>query len=333
MKEIIFVPGVTFQVPNIIKKIKDISKYTVFSSSPKYKFEINQNGKYFFIPLFFKIISRIFRFQNNFYQKYIDVKLFQFLVSKKKISKHSIIFAGSCYAEKVFKKNHSNIKILDVANVHVDYGIELLETEYRKFDMKYNFDKKMRKIQIKEYELADKIMVPSNYSMTSFKKYGFEKKVFKSFFSSTKFSDKTEVKKNKKHKEIILGFIGGNIIIKGLYYLMKSLNESQNNNLKLKLCLPLNYLNNFNHISREYNKSKMQFLGFTNKIDDFYKKIDVLVVPSVSDGFAQVVLEALSRNIPVVCSDAVGSSEFINEEFGYVFPRCSIDKLIEILDK
>ena len=77
----------------------------------------------------------------------------------------------------------------------------------------------------------------------------------------------------------------------------------------------------------------MQFLGFTNKIDDFYKKIDVLVVPSVSDGFAQVVIEALSRNIPVICSDAVGSSEYINEKFGNVFPRYSIDKLIKILDK
>ena len=40
----------------------------------------------------------------------------------------------------------------------------------------------MRTIQIKEYELADKIMVPSNYSMASFKKYGFEKKFLNLFF-------------------------------------------------------------------------------------------------------------------------------------------------------
>ena len=68
MKEIIFIPGVTFQVPNIIKKIKNISKYTVFSSSPKYKFEINHNGKYFFIPLFFKILSRILDFKIIFFR-------------------------------------------------------------------------------------------------------------------------------------------------------------------------------------------------------------------------------------------------------------------------
>ena len=98
----------------------------------------------------------------------------------------------------------------------------------------------------------------------------------------------------------------------------------------MKLCLPLNYLDNFNHISREYNKVKCNF-RFTNKIDDFYK-IDVLVVPSVSDGFAQVVIEALSEKYSC-CSDAVGSSEYINEKFGNVFPRYSIDKLIKILDK
>ena len=49
------------------------------------------------------------------------------------------------------------------------------------------------------------------------------KKVFKSF-SSTKFSVNTEERK-KTSKEINLGFIGGNIIIKSLYYLMKSLNN------------------------------------------------------------------------------------------------------------
>ena len=39
----------------------------------------------------------------------------------------------------------------------------------------------------------------------------------------------------------------------------------------------------------------MSCKGFTNQIDDFYSKIDYLVVPSISDGFAQVVLESLEN--------------------------------------
>ncbi len=77
----------------------------------------------------------------------------------------------------------------------------------------------------------------------------------------------------------------------------------------------------------------MSCKGFTNQIDDFYSKIDYLVVPSISDGFAQVVLESLERNIPVICSDAVGSSEYINENFGHVFKSQSAENLTQILNK
>jgi len=332
MKKIVFIPGVTFQVPNIIKKIKNLTSYYVYTSSLKSKFQINENGKYIFVPLLFKIISKVFKFRNSFFQKYFDVKIFQYIVAKKKFPNNSVIFAGSCYAKKIFEKERNNLKILDVANVHVDYGIELLHREYQKFGMNFKYDGNMRRLQLKEYELADKIMVPSDYSIKSFKIFGYEKKVFKSFFSSSKESKFLKKKKIKTKNQINLGFIGGNIIIKGLYYLMKSMNNTNNKNLNLFLSLPKNYIKNFRIIEKEYDPKKMFFLGFTNNIDNFYDKIDILIVPSVSDGFAQVVIEALARNIPVICSDSVGASEYIKENFGQIFPRCSINDLIKILD-
>jgi glycosyltransferase involved in cell wall biosynthesis len=64
----------------------------------------------------------------------------------------------------------------------------------------------------------------------------------------------------------------------------------------------------------------------------YYSKIDYLVVPSISDGFAQVVQEALSMSVPVICSNAVGASEYLDKNLGHIFQSKSTEELTKILD-
>ena len=45
-----------------------------------------------------------------------------------------------------------------------------------------------------------------------------------------------------------------------------------------------------------------------------YVAADVLVCPSLSDGFGMVVTEALSRGLPVICTDQVGAADLIEHE-------------------
>lgn len=45
-----------------------------------------------------------------------------------------------------------------------------------------------------------------------------------------------------------------------------------------------------------------------------YAAADVLVFPSLSDGFGMVVTEALSRGLPVICTDQVGAADLIEHE-------------------
>jgi len=333
MKKIIFVPGVTFHIPKVINSLKNLYHIKVLSTADKSRFNLDKEDEHTLIPMFFKILSRIFNYRNFSFEKIIDNLIFRYVTKFIKIRKDDIIYGCSSYALNIFSKNKENLKILDVANIHVDDSISLLKKEYEKFGLKFKYSKYLRNIQIREYNLADKIIVPSNRSLKSFLNNKIAKdKLIKTFF----ISNNKKIKFKKKIKEdynIVLGYIGGNVIIKGLYYLLKAVKNSSNKNISLNLCIPKSYIELYPFLERNFDDNLMSCKGFTNQIDEFYSKIDYLIVPSISDGFAQVVLECLERNIPVISSDAVGSSEYIDENFGYIFKSQSAESLTQILNK
>ena len=65
-----------------------------------------------------------------------------------------------------------------------------------------------------------------------------------------------------------------------------------------------------------------EFCGYQNNLEDFWEKIDVLVLPSTAfESFGLVLIEAMVRSIPVVCSDFNGMVEVnMHGETGFVFP-------------
>jgi glycosyltransferase involved in cell wall biosynthesis len=75
------------------------------------------------------------------------------------------------------------------------------------------------------------------------------------------------------------------------------------------------------------------FAGHTNEIEPFYKAIDLLVVPSLSEGLPNVILEAHREGVPVIAS-AVGSvSESIEHGVtGWLVPPHSPGALTSTLE-
>jgi len=61
------------------------------------------------------------------------------------------------------------------------------------------------------------------------------------------------------------------------------------------------------------------------------KKADLLVLPSVWDGWGAVVNEALGVGVPVVCSDFCGAQVLLAGERGETFPVDSVQGLAEVL--
>ena len=82
---------------------------------------------------------------------------------------------------------------------------------------------------------------------------------------------------------------------------------------------------------------KVEFLGYVPDIENFYKKIDILVVPSLHESFGMSVIEAQSLGALVIASRIGGLREIIIDKInGLLFePKNYLDltKIIELVHR
>ena len=94
----------------------------------------------------------------------------------------------------------------------------------------------------------------------------------------------------------------------------------------------------FKRLQYEIKKSKMSvwisYEPSNDSMDEFYNKIDVLMLTSREDPYPLVVLEAANYRIPTICfEDCGGITEFISENnAGTIVPYLSVAAMSEALD-
>lgn len=130
--------------------------------------------------------------------------------------------------------------------------------------------------------------------------------------------DIAKIKVRETKNEIVFGYIGQINKSKGIELLLESTSKIKKYKWKLLIAgniddAYLNYLRTIN------NSGQIEFLGHT-KSDLFFKKIDVLVVPSLwNEPFGRVVLESIIQRKPVLGSNKGGISELLSNNKKYLF--------------
>lgn len=138
-------------------------------------------------------------------------------------------------------------------------------------------------------------------SKIKFQTMGIEDNYFK------KIDKKTARKKLKlpANKKILL-YIGRINEEKGMKYLLDSMSELKN--VELKVIGYLQDLDYFKNYAKENNLSNVEFLGavFGDKKMLYLSACDALILPSSKEGAPVVIMEAMSRNLPVVATNVGG---------------------------
>jgi glycosyltransferase involved in cell wall biosynthesis len=71
-------------------------------------------------------------------------------------------------------------------------------------------------------------------------------------------------------------------------------------------------------------------LGFVEDMDAFMQSIDVFILTSEWEGFGFVLVEAMAREVPVVCFDITSNPEIIKDkETGFLVPYAELDEFTE----
>lgn len=238
--------------------------------------------------------------------------------------------SGYCEAPLEKAKKMGAITVVERGCPHIDYQQNIMAEERsllfkKKFEpeYKYVYDRMKR-----EYEMADYIVVPSTYSQKSFLERGFSsKKVLAVPICSEKLTH--PIPDSERPKKFTVLVTGGQFVRKGLFYVLdawRKANLPDDAELIYKGSVPpeFSYLletKNIRRVTKHLTDEEMARL---------YNEAHVFVLPSIDEGFGQVVMEAMSAGLPVIVTENVGSADGVeNGKDGFIVPIRSSDAIAE----
>jgi len=69
----------------------------------------------------------------------------------------------------------------------------------------------------------------------------------------------------------------------------------------------------------QLSADKVQLLGQVSDMPAFYQSIDAFLLTSITEGFPNVLVEAMASGLPCISTD-VGDARYIVQEFGSIVP-------------
>jgi glycosyltransferase involved in cell wall biosynthesis len=248
-------------------------------------------------------------------------KYFEYFASKKIDYKNiNIVIGWSGFSYKTFEKakSYNILKILERGSSHIEFQTEILKEEGEKFGKKIIIDNKVIEQELKEYDIADFISIPSEFVKQTFIDNGIS--ADKLILVPYGVNLDNFYPQNKKDRIFRFISVGSVSIRKGSFYTLKAFHELNFPDAELLMVGKID-LEMFPLINKFKLNKKIKFINHVpqNKLVDYYNQSDVFIISSIEDGFAMVILQALACGIPVICSNNSGGSELIkNRENGFV---------------
>ena len=144
---------------------------------------------------------------------------------------------------------------------------------------------------------------------------------------------------NRNAQMIELIFVGQLIELKGIITLLEAVKIVSENNKSFHLTIVgtgklAPFLANFIEKNQLNKLVTLQGVVSSDKVMNYIQKADLLIFPSICDGWGMVVNEALQSHIPVLISDQCGAKELIKHEHnGLIFKGKDLNSLTENLLK
>jgi glycosyltransferase involved in cell wall biosynthesis len=124
-------------------------------------------------------------------------------------------------------------------------------------------------------------------------------------------------------EDLVFGYASRMVLSKGHHYLIEAFNILRKKRDNCKLLLvggplwpeEITHMENLKKLMLRYGlEDKVIFTGHQNNILQFYQLMDVFVMPSMHEGTANVMLEAITTGLPILAFDIPAVREFAPEE-------------------
>ena len=271
--------------------------------------------KFLLLPFIIFCLRKFFKFKlsNLFYSKTFNFSC-GFHIKK---NKDNILIGSSGYCLKSIQlaKKRNMLTIVDRACPHINVQKKLILNEIEKLPIKNPnkikieyFDNKIIDQMLIEYEKCDYISVPSIFTFDSFKKNNLEKKLL---FNQIRPEKILNIRNNDSKIKIDFKIfsIGFSFIRKGFFYLIEAMREIENKNIKLDLRTTIPNFINLGNIPKNVNIINEHLSNL--ELEKYYNDADLIILPSIDEGFGMVGLEAMCLKKPVLVTKNVGMKDIL----------------------
>ena len=283
---------------------------------------------------YFHIIYRAISGAFGWDLDYEDRKFFDYFVSRK--MPQCDIFMGiaaSCYKSAMVARERGAAIIVDRPCSHIVVQNRLIQAGGQKVGIPVDpIDPRVIDLELREYEFADLVTVPSNFAYKTFIEQGFPAEKLRTIpygVDTTKFSP---VGKLDPHEFKVL-FVGLSSVRKGVPHLLKAFERLQHPRKKLVLIGDI--LPEMRETIRDYQqKLPIETLGHIHQslLKEHMSVCNVFVLPSIEDGFGLVICQAMACGSPVIASAHTGAEMVLEQgQQGYIFEAGNDDELLERL--
>ncbi|MBN2198087.1 glycosyltransferase family 4 protein [Candidatus Wolfebacteria bacterium] len=337
MKIIISVPG-RFHLFNLAQQLlkRDyllqlITSYPKFEVK-KYNIPKDKVSSVLIKEIMFRGWQCLPEFLKNIYNpQYLIHQIFDYSACCL-LKRADIVIGGSSVFLKTLRKakKFNAITIIERGSSHILYADEVLRDEYKKYGMKMkSTHPKIIEKEIKEYEEADYISIPSSFVKRTFLERGIDEKKLIQIPYGVDVSDFKQIPKIDNVFRVI--FVGGMSLRKGVHYLLQAFYELKIPNSELLL------IGSFNEEIRPFFKKyegSYKYIGHISQKElyKYYSQGSVFVIMSIEEGLALVQPQAMACGLPVICTTNTGGEDIVREgKDGFIIPIRNINALKEKL--
>ena len=271
---------------------------------------------------FYEILSRLLRLLQKFRIISLDINnlvsnLYSKSAAKNVDMDNDIVVSWSSKSLEIFEKlnNTKTIKILERGSSHALFQREILKEEYKILGLKepkFLNNSELINKQLKEYDLADYISVPSSFVKKTFTDNGFDKdKIIVINYGIDEVQFKKIENTKKKDKFIVL-YVGSTEVRKGIHYLIDAIKLLDKENIELHI---VGEISNFLK-SILPNKKNIKTFGHVKQSElyRYYNNASWLVQPSIEEGQSIVQIQSLFCGTPIIFTKNTGGIDFFKDE-------------------
>jgi glycosyltransferase involved in cell wall biosynthesis len=254
-------------------------------------------------------------------------------VARRSLPDCEVVIALSGIGLSVGKEiqKRGGIYVCDRGSTHILVQERLLAEEYGKLGLAWRgMDKRVVQKELLEYETADAITLPSKFTIRSFAEMGVAKEKLKHVPYGVNLERFKRSAPRADHFRVL--FAGALSVRKGLHYLLDAFQQAALPGAQLVLAGSIT--EDTPALMRGRMTKGVCVLGSLDRVRliEEMSRASVMVLPSIEEGLALVLAQAMACGCPVVGSTHTGVEDLISDgREGFIVAPRNVDALVEKL--